>query len=491
MNITFSYPGSPENILESVSLTLPGGWIGVAGANGAGKSTLLKLACGLLEPAAGTMDGSTDALYCPQRTDTVPCGLDELLDSDDGEARRISGLLEVGGDWISRWPTLSHGERKRAQIALALWRKPQILAVDEPANHIDARARELLLKGLESYQGTGLVVSHDRSLLDNLCSRCVFLEGKGLTLYQGGYSEAVSRRKADRHERERLYERTRAELRSARSLLHRRRSVLDRKRKSLSKKGMRWKDHDAKSKVDGARISGKDTRAARRMRTSATRVKAAEKKLADVRIGRKRNLHFWLEGSRSERNFLARLPSGILTLGERSLRYPELEIGPADRIAVTGDNGTGKSTLIRIIVETLDLPVSKFLYMPQELGETSSDLLSRMRSLPESELGHAMSVVSCLGSDPAALLDSRQPSPGESRKLMLALSVLQSPCLLVLDEPTNHLDLPSIELLEEALDGYTGAMVLVSHDMRFLGRLCDTRWHLSDGTLEKTMWYSR
>lgn len=486
-NATYAYPGAPEIVLESVDLTFPRGWTAIAGANGSGKSTLLMLAAGLLTPDSGSVSGPRTALYCPQRTEDNPEGLVELLESTDGDSHRLVGLLGVRSDWPDRWETMSHGERKRAQIAVALRSDPDLLAVDEPANHIDATARMLLMEGLETYSGIGLIVSHDRELMDRLCGHCVIVEGRSAEMYRGGYSAATDLRNS--HTKEMLHRREllKSELKSARDLVHRRRTEMDSKRKCLSKRGLRWRDHDAKTRIDGLRVGGKEQGAGRRMRTAETRIRTAREKLDEVRISKERKLSFWLADSRSSRDHLLDLPAGSLDLGERRLNYPKLGIGPTDRIALTGDNGSGKSTLVRRMIEELSSKSICHLHMPQELGPVSGALLRRMRELPKEELGRVMGVVSCLGSDPAAILHSGRPSPGELRKLMLAMATVDAPELLVLDEPTNHLDLPSIELLEGALGGFPGALLLISHDMRFLEHLTDARWEISGGTLEKVL----
>jgi len=486
-NAFYTYPGAPEPALESVSLTLSSGWTAVAGANGAGKSTLLKLAAGLLELDSGTVSDPGMSLYCPQRTDETPDGLIKLLEVADGDSARLSGLLGLKSDWPYRWNTLSHGERKRAQIAVALWHDPDLLAVDEPANHIDTAARTLLLRGLRTYRGIGIIVSHDRNMLDTLCSSCILIEDHAACSYRGGYSSAIEQRAADREEKIRQRKRLKGDLASARKLVHRRRSEMDAKRKCLSKRGLRWGDHDAKSRIDALKVGGKVQGAARRMKTAGTRVRIAEEKLSEVSVSKERNLSFWLADSRSARDVLLEMDEGNLNLGARKLLYPALHIGPDDRIALTGENGAGKSTLVRLIIEKLSVRSVNLLHMPQELGPVSTELLTRMRDLPGDELGRVMTTVSCLGSDPAAVLDSGRPSPGELRKLMLAMAVVDAPELLVLDEPTNHLDLPSIELLEGALADFPGALLLVSHDTRLLEALTDIQWRITERVLRKSL----
>jgi ATPase subunit of ABC transporter with duplicated ATPase domains len=170
------------------------------------------------------------------------------------------------------------------------------------------------------------------------------------------------------------------------------------------------------------------------------------------------------------------------------LRFPDLAIGGTDRIALTGANGQGKSTLVRHILSRLDIPGERLVSIPQEItAEDSRVLLENVKRLPNDERGRVMTTISRLGSRPARLLESEQPSPGEVRKLLLALGIVRGPHLIVMDEPTNHMDLPGILCLEEALAGCPCAMLLVSHDRLFLEKIASRYWHIeaepdSDGT---------
>jgi macrolide transport system ATP-binding/permease protein len=147
------------------------GWTGVVGANGAGKTTLLKLATGQRIPIHGMVRGGEDFLWCPQCTDVAPPGFDAFCEADESRAYAIHSRLRIEEDWIERWDTLNHGERKRAQIATLLWRDPSGLAIDEPTNHIDAEAKQMLIGALLQFRGVGLLVSHDRRFLGKLTDR--------------------------------------------------------------------------------------------------------------------------------------------------------------------------------------------------------------------------------------------------------------------------------------------------------------------------------
>ena len=305
--VEFAYETMSAPLLRDLTLHLPLGWTGVVGANGSGKTTLLKLAVGAYRPVVGSVQGPEESVYCAQRTDDPPPLLGPLLAAMDGAAWDIKGRLGLEADWIERWESLSHGERKRAQIAVALWLEPPVLAVDEPTNHIDAQAR--------------------------------------------------------------------------------------------------------------------------------------------------------------------------------TLKHPDLVMRPDDRVALSGPNGGGKSTLVRHLLRRLNIEAARLVYMPQEINAGQArEILAEVRSLPRTELGRMMTAVSRLGSRPHRLLESAEPSPGEIRKILLALGIARVPHLIIMDEPTNHLDLPSIECLEEALDGCPCGLLLVSHDERFLARLTTTRWRIaSDG----------
>jgi ATPase subunit of ABC transporter with duplicated ATPase domains len=259
-----------------------------------------------------------------------------------------------------------------------------------------------------------------------------------------------------------------------------RRRLADGAGKRVSKGGISKRDHDAKSKIDHARVTGKDGVGGKLLRQLDSRLEQARKEAETVRVQKEYTLGIWLPGSNSKRDFLLHLEEGSTALGGgKHLYYPDLWIRPTDRIALTGPNGTGKSTLIRRIVSVLNAPPERVTYIPQEIESSrSGDILKEARRLPDQQLGHLMTVVSRLGSRPHRLLESTTPSPGEIRKLLLALGMTRSPHIIIMDEPTNHMDLPSIECLEEALHQCPCALVLVSHDMPFLHKLTHHTWEI-------------
>ncbi len=475
-DITYTHPAQPEPLFADLSAHFPCGFTGIVGANGAGKTTLLRLVVGELAPSGGKIDRTGDAVYCEQRTDDPPHDLSGFLEdwsSEAFEARRHFGIAE---DYLDRWDSLSHGERKRAQIGHALWQAPEVLAIDEPTNHIDTRAREVLLAGLRRYRGVGLIVSHDRELLDELCVQCLWLEPPRVQVFTGGYTDAARQRQGERETALRERHHAVQETRRMQREIGRRRERAAAEHRVRSKRGLSRKDSDARRKIDLARVT--DGKAGSSLRQLDGRFEQARARLDASRVDKRYETGIWLPGSRSRRDTLVNLDAGEIPLGGgRVLSVPDITIRPDDRIAITGENGAGKSTLIRHLLPLLNAPADKIIHMPQEISAAvAREVLDAARRRPHEELGHIMNVVSRLNSRPARLIDSHQPSPGEVRKLLLALGRSRAPHAIVMDEPTNHLDLPSIEALESALSECPCALLLVSHDRRFIEHVGATIW---------------
>lgn len=480
-NVTFAYDTASSPLLEELTCRFPVGWTGVVGANGVGKTTVLKLATGGLEPRAGHVRVPGSTIYCEQRTDDIPDMLEDMIEATDRDACRIKGRMGVEDDWPDRWGTLSYGERKRGQIATVLWRRPMVLAVDEPTNHLDMEARGLLAEALASFQGIGILVSHDRELLDSICRQCLFMDPPAADMRRGNFTKGFLEAKKDEEHLYRKREQAKLERKKLERETAKRKHTASQADRKRSKRGLDKGDHDARDKINRARVSGKDGVAGKLYNQLQGRVRQAREKQDSIKIKKKYEMGIWLPGSLSKRDVLFKLQGGSISLGRnRKLSYPDLTMRPDDRVAVTGPNGTGKSSLVRRIAKTLNVPDDRVVYVPQEIDLTSAkEILTRARNLPDDTLGLTMTVVSRLGSRPQRILESTEPSPGETRKLLLAMGIAHVPHLIIMDEPTNHMDLPSIECLEDALEDCPCGLLLVSHDKRFLERLTQTQWHIS------------
>ena len=497
--VSFTYPTMTKPLLAGVEVYFPAGWTGIVGANGVGKSTLLKLAVGELKVQEGKVHHLGSALYCAQRTDDAPEALADFIYAGDREAVALRRQLGVEEEWLERWDTLSHGERKRAQIGVALWLNPDVLALDEPTNHIDGDARRLLLGALHRYQGVGLLVSHDRELLDELCGQCLFIDPPDATLRPGGVTEGAGQSKLEQESSRRKDDQAKGSVNRLRDVAQRRREAADQfaaKTKALKNKKPPAQDHDGRAMRNLAKLSGKDGFAGKLVAQLGKRVERAAEERAAVKVRKVYEMGIWLEAnSCSNRAHVGTLPAGELPLGgPRKLVFPELVIRPTDRIALTGPNGRGKSTLLRhFMARGLNLEADRVVYIPQEIAAAESRrILTDVAALEKERLGQIMTIVSRLGSRPQRLLESDEPSPGEIRKILLAIGIAKGPHLIVMDEPTNHMDLPSIECLEEALAECPCALLLVSHDQRFLRLLTTINWHItpadSDSHLKISHW---
>jgi len=480
-NLSYTYESSPVLVLSEISATFTTGWTGVVGDNGCGKTTLLRLITGELGVQDGTINPRPLGVYCAQPTEQLPKHADDFAVDFTANAVRLRKTLGVDEQWVWRFDTLSHGERKRLQIAVALWLDAPVLALDEPTNHVDAKTREQITKALLNYQGIGLLVSHDRELLDALAYQCLFIaEGKA-TLRPGTYTQAHGQYELEQralvHERKNA----KADLQRLNAEKARRAEIAGRADARLSKRNIDPKDRSAKARIDLAVLTGQDGRAGRLSAQMDTQLSVAQERLSAAHVPKRYEGEIWVDAAPARRKLLATIPEGAIAMGEGQLLHPTLFIGNTDRIGLWGRNGAGKSTMVRKVMADLPDDVrEKTLYIPQELTQAErQDVSQGLRELAKAEQGRVLSAVAQLNSSPDRILAGESLSPGELRKVMLAMGIVRAPFLIVMDEPTNHLDLSSIEALERVLAGCPCALVLVSHDARFLGTLTTIRWDFS------------
>ncbi len=491
-DVTFSYGVSQRPVIKNLTVTFQKGWTGIIGANGIGKTTLAKLACGLLLPDKGSViltDKNASGLYCEQETHYPPGDIKEFFLDEDNYPGKLRSILGIEESWTERWDTLSFGERKKLQVAAALWKNPEIIVLDEPTNHLDESTNKSVIESLHTYEGTGLIISHNRDLLDELCGWCFFMDTHGAVIRKGGVTEGLAQQEIEERQKEKAFENAQENFRkldkSSASMKH----EISLKRKSLSKKNLDKHDHDGKGRIDGLRLKGKDAIGARKLKNLQSRAAKAKDEM-EKSYFRKRNIDgFSLNGERAERNyFLAQEEGDLKFKNGITLGVPFLTIKPDDKIGISGENGTGKSTLIKYFLEKINIPPEKLIYIPQEINPGDIDgMRNRIDSLNNAELGKLLTVIYRLGSEPLRVMETERPSPGEVRKILLGLGLLKSPQIIIMDEPTNHMDLPSVICLEKALKEFKGALVLVSHDRVFLNKVTNTIWLIENRKGRRTL----
>jgi ATPase subunit of ABC transporter with duplicated ATPase domains len=465
---------SSTPVIQDARARLVPGWYGLVGANGAGKTTLLRVLAGELAPTEGSVlraPPRARVALCPQEVEDV--SEDVLTFARGAPFVRDRGRLSLDRAPIERWATLSPGERKRWQIGAALAREPDILLLDEPTNHLDGEGRALLVAAISRFKGIGVIVSHDRALLDELPRAIIRVHDARIATYSGGYSAAARAWAAEARVREEAYGRAKEKVRQSASRLadaRRTQASADGSRSASSR--MKDKnDHDARSSLRKGRASRAEAGAGRAVQLARAELERAERDMPeltkDPTLGR-RIFANW-----------ARAPSSILFHADLA----RVTIGREDRVRIMGPNGAGKTTLLAALLRgarVCDAGGDRILYLPQELRPLEVErLAAQLRALDAGERGGVLSLFAALGSDPERIVfrrpaDAARLSPGEARKLALAMGLGRHAWALVLDEPTNHLDLPSIERLEAALEAYPGCIVLVTHDDAF-ARACTSR----------------
>ena len=477
-NVTYAYPAAAEAVLRGVTATFPAGWTGIVGDNGCGKTTLALVACGLIAPDHGSVSPRLVCAYCAQDATRPPDNLCDFALSFDTDAIRLRRELEIDDAWPWRYDTLSGGQQKRLQVACALWAAPDVLAVDEPTNHVDATTRRAITGALARFPGVGLVVSHDRELLDALCSACLFMAGGAATMRPGTYTQAASQAALERSSAIHARDVARREQARIEREARRRRDEAARTQAKRSARGLARADSDAREKRARFVVSGQDGRAARLSARMEARLERSEAQSAAAFVEKRYEADIWLDVTPSRRRVLLRMGPDTIALGDAELAVGALHVSNTDHIGLVGDNGCGKTTLVRKIVGLLPASL-RLLYVPQEPDERERvACLDALAGLGPRPRGRVLSIVAQLNSDPERLLAGGEVSPGELRKLMLALGIVSRPELIIMDEPTNHLDLGSIEALERVLASYAGALLLVSHDAALVSAATDICWRI-------------
>ena len=455
--VTYTHPAAQDPILNNVTIAFPQGWTGLLGDNGCGKSTLARLACGLISPDSGSISDELLAVYCPQEADKAPDALTDFALDFGREARSRHECLNLTDDMPWCWDELSFGERKKLQIACALWQRPDALvdryASFEPAGP-HGEARIVVRSG-------GYTAAHTQEKREHAACADERKRAK----------DELARLTAEREQRAR--EAARADARR-------------------SKRKIDPKDKSTKAKIDLAIFSGQNGARGKLLRQMDGRMTNAQARAGALFVPKRYDGSLFLDARPSQRKTLLYIPSGSIPCGTSSLELPELFVGNTEHIGIVGPNGAGKSTLLDHVRSLLAQQAPNLgdraiavLDVPQEpSAQERASTLAAVRALSPADRGRVLSCVAQLNSDPDRILEGAASSPGELRKLMIARELLDAPALIIMDEPTNHLDLHSVEALEQALAQFAGALLLVSHDRAFLQACTNITWEIDGSTLK-------
>jgi ATPase subunit of ABC transporter with duplicated ATPase domains len=503
-----------KTVVSDLSFTLRAGdKMGVVGRNGAGKTSLLKVLGGEDLPLSGTVEHTGAIGYLRQdprqhRADDHVTGLEHILAARDlvdlarrleksriqleeshadknvaryarleeeyrelggyaaeSEARTLTAGLGLANDRLSLpVRALSGGERRRLELARILFGGSDLLMLDEPTNHLDADAKHWLMKFLASYRGALIVVSHDLKLLDASITRILHVDRDQVVEYRGTYSQYRKARSEDEIRLRALAGRQEQEIRRLKTL------------------------------ADSMR--GQTAKRARKAKTLDTRVE----KLAAKKV----------EGPAHERSVKFRFPepphSGKVMIVARDLAKSyggppvfddiSFDVGRGERLLIMGLNGAGKTSLLRILAGESEADRGTFrLGHGVELGYYAQEhegvhegvqVIDHMKSESRAEDQALRALLGMFRlSGEMAFQDAGTLSGGEKTKLALAQLVAGRKNLLMLDEPTNNLDPPSRTAIAEALAGWPGSMILVSHDIEFVEALAPHRvLMMPDGTID-------
>ncbi len=488
-----------RTILDGATAKLPPrGRIGLIGRNGAGKTTLVKVVAGQLEPDTGAAemprgarigyiaqeapggsatpfetvlaaDTERAALLHESETSHDPDRLGEIherlnaIDAHAAPARAARILVGLGFDEEAQHRPLesfSGGWRMRVALASLLFSQPDLLLLDEPSNHLDLEAVLWLEDFLKSYPATILLVSHERDFLNNVVDHILHLDRGKLALYPGGY-DAFERQRAERQ----------AQLASARAKQQAEREKLQ--------------DYIRRNSARASTAKQAQSRA-----KALARMQPIAELLDDP------TLHFDFPDPDELRPPLITLDMATVGYGETPiLKRLNLRLDPDDRIALLGRNGNGKTTLARLLAAQLapmegamnasgKMRVGYFTqYQVEELDRTETPLQHMtllMKGASQSAVRAQLGRFGFSGDKATTLVGKL--SGGERARLALALITRDAPHMLILDEPTNHLDVDAREALIQALNAYSGAVVVVSHDRHMLEMTADRLVLVDQGT---------
>ena len=502
-------------LFEKLDLAISEGErVGFIGANGTGKSTLFKMLTGQIEPDLGSVaiGRNTKVGYLVQNPefnlentviDEAELGFAELHDLAHEMRELEHRMAEVTGDelekvlekytnvqhefdiaggyawqhkmeatllgvglgrdtWEQKVGVLSGGQRSRLALTQLLLSEPDLLLLDEPTNHLDLAAIEWLESYLADFNGAVVVISHDRYLLDRLATRIVWLNRARIDSYPGNYSAYVEQRELNELTQQRAYELQQKDIEKQKEFIRR------------FKAGQRSKE-----------AKGREARLERLLKSG------------DVvqRVGVQHKINLSLNSNQRAGDRVLQVRELGKSFGQRKLwQDVSVEIGRGERIGIIGPNGSGKTTMLKVLMnlEPADGGVIKWGanlnigYYDQRLDmlnpkHTLMEAVQTGRIIKDKEAREVLALMLFGNDDLEKHIELL--SGGEKARVRLAQLLVDKPNVLVLDEPTNHLDINSREALEAALGQFDGTILCVSHDRYFLDHAVERLWVLTPPTM--------
>jgi ATPase subunit of ABC transporter with duplicated ATPase domains len=525
-----------RTLFEGLDVTVsPGDVLGVVGANGAGKSTLLRILAGALEPLEGSvsiapadafvgwlpqeherMAGETVAAYiarrsgCAAATQAMEEAAEALADGDaaatDAYSAALDHWLAAGAaDLDERMPAvladlgldtemtsapmtaLSGGQAARVGLAALILSRFDIVLLDEPTNDLDLDGLDRLERFVRDLRGGVVLVSHDREFLARSVTRVLELDlaQNTTTVYGGGYDSYLEEREVGRRHRREQYE----------EFAEKKADLVARARTQRE-----WSSHGVRNAIRKAPDNDKIRRraATESSEKQAQKVRQMESRIArleEVAEPRKEwTLQFTIGSAERSSSVVATLDRAVVHRGDFTLGPVSVQVDAGARIGITGPNGAGKSTLLRLLLGRerpdegraslgANVAIGEIDQARSAFAGTGPLVDTFEQRVPTWTTADVRTLLAKFGLR-ADHVERRvdELSPGERTRAGLALLQACGTNVLVLDEPTNHLDLPAIEQLEEALETYDGALLLVTHDRRMLQNVrLDRRWLVDNG----------
>jgi macrolide transport system ATP-binding/permease protein len=468
-----------RKILDNISFDIKNGErIGLVGYNGTGKTTLANILTGKLFPDKGFIEKSPE-LMIGYLTQSIDYEGNDIF-STDGDLLQHSS--ELGLKKVYEWEEkrlnhLSGGEKLKLALSNVWASKPGFLILDEPTNHLDFTGIEWLIEELQKFKGPVLIISHDRHFLDKTVTRIFEIENTRLNFYNGNYSdyqkEKQHRLETQKHHYE-IQQRKKEEIELQMEQLS---SWSEQAHKTSTKQGRDYghkEYHRVKAKKRDAQVKSK----MKRLQSELEKNKV-DKPLEETKV----RFQFDTKGNRGKRIIEAK---GLTKSFEERILFSECHfyINHGERIGLLGENGCGKTTLIKMILGETSISSGelwkseslKVAYLSQDVDNLPPDktALEALGFTDRENILKARTLFANLGlkeqfiTKPIGTL-----SLGERTRVKLVDMLMKEYDALILDEPTNHLDLPSREQLEKTLNDFAGTIITVSHDYYFLNKLCN------------------